>query len=204
MEFTVFDYLSKNEKIRFISFLEKTLKMVDDTSKEHNKLKKETYKDIDMIATRIITEFYEDYERSSYDPTGSLYEMYRIYYRDEDDEWEIKYSPDFTTKKHRVSNDYIFENSFVQGYHGGADKAINFKGKPHPSPGIPYYKNAKKNFLTWLGPAEKSESPMKLINIAIREPISNFKKKINVMSKRYSRANKELSEWVKLINSRLG
>ncbi|MBQ8947811.1 MAG: hypothetical protein IJ058_15275 [Lachnospiraceae bacterium] len=42
---------------------------------------------------------------------------------------------------HRVSNEYIFENSFIRGFHGGADKISDDKvamGRPpHPDPGSP-------------------------------------------------------------------
>lgn len=51
------------------------------------------------------------------------------------------------SKNNPVSNDYIFENSFVNGYHGGATG-----GKFHPNPGEPWWK-VPKEFKYWLAPA---------------------------------------------------
>ena len=50
---------------------------------------------------------------------------------------------------YRVSTDYIFDNSFVRGFHGGADD-----GPGHPDPGQPWWKLHGK----WYKPATSGPS----------------------------------------------
>ena len=56
----------------------------------------------------------------------------------------VRFSEDNMTMWHRVSHEYIYQNSFVKGWHGGADKLGDSPKpgyeEPHPRPGLPYWR----------------------------------------------------------------
>ena len=76
---------------------------------------------------------------------------------------------------------YIYINSFVEGFHGGA-----IDGEGHPNPGIPYWRKPEPDYPYWGMPAIRSSSPYDSIKnkfsdyeIRIRNNITkSFQKKI--------------------------
>lgn len=62
----------------------------------------------------------------------------------------------------KVDNTYIYENSFVRGWHGGAIDAR--KGPPHPDPGTPWWKAPVGEYTYWLSPAAQGPSPEEIID----------------------------------------
>ena len=199
---SIVNLLTEKEKLSLRKFLYKIINEIDSVDKKIKNIDKEIFKELDSAAIDAIDDFYYDYDRDedSYNPKGSLYEMYRIV--EEDDDWKIEYSHTFTNKKHRVSNEYIFENSFVQGYHGGADDAKVFKGDPHPKPGIPYYK-VPPAFTSWLRPASQSESPKLKIEEESRRIIKKYDNKYIESVKNLSNMNKGFEKWIKVLKSKM-
>lgn len=121
------------------------------------------------IASTSIDKFYEDYEPHFYQRTYDLYNTYRISVTE--DEWKIDFDSSWMMNWHRVDEqdpEYIFENSFIRGWHGGA-----LSGEGHPNPGVPYWRKPDVFVPTatggsllmfshqspWLSPALKSPSP---------------------------------------------
>ena len=130
-----------------------------------------------LIGDDVITRWYSQYDPILYDRSGSLYNAFKVNLNGTD------YSVDFDASF--LGNEIIFENSFMQGYHGGA-----YKGKYHPHPGIPYWRTPIPQFTEWGRPAKRSFSPYtKMVlemNKKIKE-IDNEKQKEfdSVMSKVY-------------------
>lgn len=106
--------------------------------------------------------FYKAYSPNKYVRTESLYYGYKIK-RGKLSlswEWDAKYLPNGW---HRVDNDYLFDLTFMRGYHGGADK-----GEGHPQPGIPWYMLDGH----WMKPAVRSIP----INMRLENVIKDYKK----------------------------
>lgn len=55
---------------------------------------------------------------------------------------------------HRVSNEYIYDRMFFEGWHGGADK-----GEGHPVPGSLYWRSPFKEYTHWGAMAASSAAP---------------------------------------------
>lgn len=117
-----------------------TKKALDEMKNKNEKLTKNFVKtateNLNYIAVSAIDKFYEDYEPHSYDRTFDLYNTYRI--KVTEDEWNIDFDPSWMENWHRVDDEdpeYIFENSFIHGWHGGA-----IAGMGHPNPGTPYWR----------------------------------------------------------------
>ena len=56
-----------------------------------------------------------------------------------DGEFIFELGHEFMQKKHRVSNEYIYDKMFVEGWHGGAHD-----GPGHPDPGKNYWRTETK------------------------------------------------------------
>lgn len=157
-----------------IKSIEKNLSKIEKKNKkELDNYLKESRENLKYIVQTAIDRFYEDYEPHFYGRAFDLYHVYKI--NVDENGWNIDFSPDFMKAYHRVSHEYIFENSFINGYHGGATS-----GYGHPDPGTPYWRNPshktimdlnslrsasyeiyffKKGDDKWLRPAIKSPSP---------------------------------------------
>lgn len=108
-------------------------------------------KDLKKICRLGVKNFYDGYYPKYYNRTYDLYHAYKVVVDlDGECDWEVIYSHEFMKKKHgmrngvsTVGNDYIFQNSFMEGVHGGAKKISSEKAViwgEHPEPGIPYWR----------------------------------------------------------------
>ena len=121
------------------------------------------YRKAEEICKREIDRFYNEYS-----PTlvyKRKYDLKNVYNLDvtRDGEFIFELGSEFMKKKHRVSNDYIYEKMFVEGWHGGADD-----GPGHPDPGKNYWRTPSVNddehgiaaySYWWSKPAARSISP---------------------------------------------
>jgi len=98
-----------------------------------------------------------------------------------DGNWYVDMGPEFMKYPHRIGNvlgdpekgkEYIYKNSFVEGYHGGA-----VDGKNHPNPGEPWWKKHGLfgEFTRWWKPAKQMEGepPESHITNEVAEFINN-------------------------------
>ena len=139
---------------------------------------KKAKREMTQIARMAVDNFYDSYAPHVYDRWGDLYNAFKVTVNNSI--WKIDYKSNYMRYRHRVSNDYIFELSFIGGYHGGA---VN--GPNHPAPGslygpnligsgIPYYREFPY-YKTWTIPAKKSESPY----LIIEDKIGNYFDEVN-------------------------
>lgn len=147
-----------------------------------NKHIKEIKQEFQYIGDSEIDKFYESYEPGSsrdpfyveagmykkmptpYDRLGSLYYAYELKETKNGLSFIFNHDLENTSReylggmKHRASNEYIYENSFVNGWHGGA-----IAGEGHPEPGIPHWRSGFTTppFDDWIYdfPAVRSDSP---------------------------------------------
>lgn len=148
--------------INAVERAQQTLERIDKTYPKKYK------KELERIGYTVITRWYNSYITPIYyRRQESLYHAFKVELINQDVRVSFDYSylDAFT---HNVSNEYIYENSFIQGYHGGATS-----GEGHPSPGIPYWRTPIPSFGEWGRPAKASLSPYyemkRLMNQKIRE-----------------------------------
>ena len=114
-----------------------SLKDLEEQNKKlTQKFVKEAKENLSYIASTAIDKFYEDYEPHFYSRTYDLYNTYRI--KVDENEWSIDFDSSWMENWHRVDAqdpEYIFENSFIHGWHGGA-----ISGEGHPNPGVPHWR----------------------------------------------------------------
>lgn len=133
---------------------------------EMNKRYPKKYKEeLEMIGDDVITQWYSTYDPIFYNRSGDLYDAFRVNLDG------VNYRVDFDSSL-MDGNEYIFENSFMKGYHGGA-----ISGDGHPNPGIPYWRTPHPWYYEWGRPAFRSFSP--------------YNRMINLMNKKIRKLDKE-------------
>ena len=125
-------------------------KVTEELNKKYNKRVKFN---LELIIERAVDAFYESYEPNKYNRQFGLYDAKEIIVND--DEWSFNTGAEYMTTEYKVPTEYIYINSFEQGWHGGA---VNGKDKyetPHPSPGTPYWMLHGE----WYKPATRMKAP---------------------------------------------
>ena len=102
----------------------------------------------EMFEKNINTHFYDRYKPHRYRRKKSLFDAYKITKTKTGVKWD--FSSEYMQKGlHRVDNEYIFQNSFIKGFHGGADRINNVEKsrykQPHPNEGTPYWRTPFPN-----------------------------------------------------------
>ena len=125
--------LTVNQQAEIIN---KIARDVDEIAEKVNKkIVKYAYDKANEICKSAVDSFYGDYTPNLYKKRiGSLYTAYDIRIINGS---QLKFSlgDEFMKGKHRVSNKYIYDTMFKEGWHGGAHK-----GKNHPNPGDHYWR----------------------------------------------------------------
>lgn len=158
----------KRESIAFINQCQKALKQIE--KMEQQKPKKLISK-IDEMAKSVIAQWYATYDPRKYRRQRSLYQAYRIEQDGIDVEikFDSAYISDFT---HHQDNELIYENSFIQGYHGGSmgtdqnDETVD----------TPYWRKPFLHYTMWGEPAKKNFSPYRKILQESNKLMDNYDK----------------------------
>ena len=116
--------------------LNRIVRNADKIAEEVNqKLVKYVYNKANEICKSAVDSFYSDYEPKLYKKRkGSLYTAYDIRIIN-GSQLKFTLGDEFMKGKHRVSNTYIYDTMFKEGWHGGAHK-----GNGHPNPGDHYWR----------------------------------------------------------------
>ena len=115
-----------------------------------------------------IEQYYGDYSQKYYKRTNSLYDVYDLKLDGTKVTWH--FGPEHIKHSHRVSNDYIYQKMFVEGWHGGANKGPN-----HPSVGTPWYRSPVPFFLHKEPPGTRPYSRWSSIEGAAKSDPSPYK-----------------------------
>lgn len=99
-----------------------------------------------------IRQFYAAYTPAFYHRRYSLYQMARPVI--EEELFYILLGGDLSGFSHRIDENYIYVNSFKEGFHGGA-----ISGKYHPNKGTPYWRTPHPDYTSWGWPASQTTSP---------------------------------------------
>lgn len=156
--------------------------------KMNEKYPKKYAEELYLVGDNVITEWYSTYDPIFYNRSGSLYNAFKIDIGKDNGNIEFDSSL-------MGGNDIIFENSFMNGYHGGA-----IKGPGHPNPGIPYWRTPiqpiERRFKEWGRPALRSFSPYYRM-------ISKMNKKIKEINKEKQKEYDEISDKVEKLIKKL-
>lgn len=188
--------------------LKRLFKEIEKTDQKFNKLAQETIRkavikvkqSFNKIKRDVIKNWYMDYGFNlKVTPGGyyrklDLFKIPKITVDKETGEFYYQFDPDFMNNWHRVSNEYIYQNSFVEGWHGGADKLNpgdhGLYNEPHPdgpNGGNPYWRKPSPqkgekfiygvHYIHWFdSQAARSFSPRDIIEEEFREQVQVIKK----------------------------
>lgn len=138
-------------------------------------------KDVKRIFNEAVEDYYDNYNPTVYgrDSKG-LYDLL-VFESDETGSY-AGYDPDNIGydwfRKDGINNEsgfkqYLYDITFLQGYHGGADKiAANKEEKygVHPSPGTPWYRRPVGYYIDWGIRSQKdSVPPVKIVRDKVIE-----------------------------------
>lgn len=120
------------------------------------------YKYIQRICKNTVESFYNDFSPNSYGRKEDLKNAFDIGIHDG---WQlvIEFGSDLMQFDHHQSNEFVYVNSFIHGYHGGSfgtDKSGETRDDP-------YWRMPGRLFTSWYpvdDPAPRSTSPYKTIN----------------------------------------
>lgn len=146
------------------------------------------YDELNEIGKHVISMWYATYDPIYYHRQMSLRNAYLVSL--EDTEYSVRFDSSLINAySHHQDNDYIYELTFIQGYHGG-----DTIGQNHPNKGIPYWRTPFPQLTNWGRPAKKSWSPYYMM-------VSEMKKKIKeIDKKKQTEFNKVMNKVQKSIN----
>ena len=151
-----------------INLIKKSITKLQEMDEKYSQRLK---KDLEEVCLSVVDDWYSDYIPNSYRrKKNGLRKAYKV--KVKGGEYSVDFSAGYMREKHRVSNEYIFENSFMKGWHGGADKAN--KGPVHPYPGTPMYREPWPYYTRWSYVAEWSEPPYEVMNERIDETVEKI------------------------------
>lgn len=119
-------------------------------------------KDLNKIGRLAVWEWYRSYRPKIYHRKKTLYYGFKV--TGEKGRIQISFGPEEMYHVHyvdKIDPTYVFENSFMGGFHGGATY-----GENHPDPGVPYWRTPPPNYPYWSFPAAHDVSPYLRINSA--------------------------------------
>jgi hypothetical protein len=122
----------------YVKILDRTINNISEATKKINKeLDKQYETDIKYLMDKAVQEFYDDYtELRAYKRKYDLFNAYKVSVKGLN--LSIQTGAKFMKKRHKASNDYIYNMAFVSGWHGGApyinDVEDSVWGVPHPNP----------------------------------------------------------------------
>ena len=153
---------------------EEMLSIIKDWREMADKYSVRAAKQMNKIARLEVWRWYSSYAPREYNRKKTLYYAFKI--TGGNGIVNVHFGPEMMYPIHRVDkydSSYIFENSFMQGFHGGA---IN--GSDHPNPGIPYWRRPAPDYPEWGWPAAHNVSPYERINKAFDDYAKRTSKKL--------------------------
>lgn len=132
---------------------------------------KKLLEEIEFIMHHAVTQFYDSYSRHVYMPTGNLYNAYKVTDKtkkgNNTNEYNIsiELGAEFMKEKYErgATADYIYNLSFVKGFHGGAFSSTA------PSSSVPYWREPVPFYTSWYKPAVHTTPPRSIILKELKE-----------------------------------
>lgn len=103
------------------------------SAKLNAKYNKRVKFNLELIVKNAVDDFYQSYSPHRYKRQEGLYKGAKV--NATDDDWSIELGPQFMETNYEAGINYVYWNSFENGFHGGA-----VDGPDHPEPGVPWWK----------------------------------------------------------------
>lgn len=164
--------------IEVIHVVEKAKNKVEKMNKKYPKKYKE---ELEEIGRSVISEWYATYDPIYYDRQMGLKNAWKVTLNGMN--YRVDFGSELMNTSYNISTEYIFENSFMNGYHGGAMHN-----------GIPYWRTPYPEFTAWGRPALRSFSPYTRM-------VSEMNRKIKEIDKeKQDEFDKQIAKVQKAIN----
>jgi len=148
-----------------------TSKAINDIEKITTVYPKRFKDELSDIGRSVIDEWYDSYNRKMYDPYGSLYYAYKVEVKK--NIGTVRFSPNFIKHiHHNQSSFFVYNNSFLEGYHGGSYDKKNTFGEPHWRKPSPF-------FTEWGDVAQQSFSPYDKMHKEMQDKIDELQDNFN-------------------------
>lgn len=116
---------------------------------------------LELLGDHAVTQFYDSYSPHVYtNRKEDLFNAYKFSINS-DGSYSLNDKAEYMHGGHRASNEVIYTNSFIFGYHGGATES---KKGDHPNPGEPWWRAPVGEWTYWLSPAVQGPSPKDIID----------------------------------------
>lgn len=126
-----------------IKTVEKAIKKIDLMNKKYPLIYKE---ELERVGDHVITDWYSTYDPIIYDRYGGLYKAFTVQLKGTI--YSVYFGATLMDNVYHQSVNWIFKNSFIEGYHGGSRHN-----------GIPYWRTPYPELSNWGKPAKRSFSP---------------------------------------------
>jgi len=156
--------------------LDTIYKAQEDIDRMNNKYPKMYKEALEDIAHHVIVQWYRSYSPIFYEREESLLHSYRIDLVGTEliVNFDKAYMDQYISREY---NEYIYENSLKEGYHGGARSGITKFGEEHPHEGVPYWKRPFPTFKYWGRPALYTFSPYNRMEFLMKKKVSEIRSK---------------------------
>lgn len=164
--------------LEVIKTTERAKKRIENMNKKYPQKYKE---ELEEIGRSVISEWYATYDPIFYNRQMGLKHAWRVVLNGTN--YRVDFDPELMDSSYDIDNEYIFENSFMNGYHGGAIHN-----------GIPYWRTPYPEFTAWGRPALRSFSPYSRM-------VSEMNRKIKEIDKeKQDEFDKEIAKVQRAIN----
>ena len=169
--------MDKLEKLR--KAVDNAIDVISDVIKYYPKTAEYELK---KCAYNVIADWYADYPQKSYSRKGDLFHAFKINTNTNGELWEVEFGPEFMEADHHQDNDFIYENSFIEGYHGGSISERMGIDVPRWRTPISYYKHwyleAPQSFSPYERAKEEMQKKSDELDNEIREIVGKAIKQI--------------------------
>lgn len=128
-------------------------------------------REMSKIGRLAVWKWYKSYSPIYYNRKRTLYYGFKV--TGKNGVLKVHFGPEEMYHVHfvdKINPSYIFENSFMGGFHGGA-----IDGENHPNPGVPYWRTPPPDYPYWSVPARQDESPYSRIDYAFDDYMMKFR-----------------------------
>lgn len=157
---------------------------------EMNKKYPELYvKSLDEIGKSIVARWYATYEPIYYDRKRSLYRAYKVVMNN--GKLKVLFGKEYIDEFiNRQYNEWIYENTFKRGYHGGAIPGGMSSGRQKP-----YWRTPFPELAYWGRPAKLSFSPYNMMCSEMNDEFSKIRsQQIQEYNKIMEKVRKQVSK----------
>lgn len=165
-----------NEK-KFIKAIDEAIDILKDIYENYPK--KAEY-ELTNCAYSVILDWYAEFSPTSYTRKFDLLNAFKVFKHKDGELWSVEFGPEFMQMGHHQDNEIIYNNSFIEGFHGGSRSDIHEVDVPLWRTPVPYYRFWADEAPQSFSPYERVFDEMQKISISLdKEIVQKAEKAIN-------------------------